>query len=388
MNWLLCGSCCSFLRDKGSAHFESDTPEQAGLEAVQERGQSLLSSTKTKVICSFRVDQEIITDISAMDLLHSHQALYLVEAIVAEACKIPIDSVRVTGITDKLFPNTQFLDDGSIIVQYAVVISIRIMFEISVEPMQDPCSVGASFVKQALIANTNSGSYFHCMNSCIPCVSSLADAEIVPVSAASIVGSRLDASITPEVSRQYFSNHGSVHDMSSTSNEEDRRKDEQCALDIIANYREAIMPSPDPVSQDHCEEAEEKDFEKQTNEIMSEANAFKPVGMGSGISKSAKLKRGGNMFRSRSKIDVEPSSSPSAYEAKRRGHLFLDSKSAKVETELPHKPPLIKPNVTINLSHSKLASLTMEIRNEQKKIHIDNVDRILNDRMSPIIGME
>jgi len=127
-----------------------------------------------------RAEQEIITEMQAADFLQHPHAIYLLEVMVAEACSAPVDDVCVTGVIDKLFPKSIFLEDGGILVQYALVVTYKIVVDIVALPSEDAMLKASTVVATALNGGTAGKlyEYLFTIQACISQLEGLSDAQI------------------------------------------------------------------------------------------------------------------------------------------------------------------------------------------------------------------
>ena len=187
--------------------------------------------------------QEIVTEMQAAEYLQHPHAIYLQEMLIAEACAVPLGVVCVTGVVDKLFPESIFLEDGGIIVQYALVISYRITIDIAALPTEDPKAVAVAFINEKLNGEQTGHryDYLFTMQACITQLSRLKDAQIQLVKV--INTAALTNADDPEVasilalatskSYKYYGNQNKTTDVSERCTLIQRRKEEEEAQALV-----------------------------------------------------------------------------------------------------------------------------------------------------------
>jgi len=192
--------------------------------------------------------QEIVTEMQAAEYLQHPHAIYLQEMLIAEACAVPLDVVCVTGVVDKLFPESIFLEDGGIIVQYALVINYRITIDIAALPTEDPKAVAVAFINEKLngaqTGHRYRYDYLFTMQACITQLSRLKDAQIqlVKVINTAALTNADDPEVTSTLtlatskSYKYYGNQGVLKDVSERCTLIQRRKEEEEARALVTAY--------------------------------------------------------------------------------------------------------------------------------------------------------
>jgi len=101
--------------DLGAGSGTSD----GGLEHIEGKHKALIDMKQT-----------IITDYAAADFLYHPETVLKFESYVSKACNVDITDVKIVGVTDKLLPNTTFNPDGSILIEYCIIIHYTIAIEV------------------------------------------------------------------------------------------------------------------------------------------------------------------------------------------------------------------------------------------------------------------
>jgi hypothetical protein len=190
--------------------------------------------------------QEIVTEMQAAEFLKHPHTIYLQEMLLAAACAVSVESVCVTGVVDKLFPKSIFLEDGGIIVQYAVVINYRITINITVLPTEDVHAAAVAFVNEALNGQqAGRYAYLFTMQACITRLSRLKDAQIqlvkvINMAALMRADDPEDASIplaqATSKSYVYYGNQNKITDLSERRTLTQRRKEEGEVTGVVDTY--------------------------------------------------------------------------------------------------------------------------------------------------------
>jgi hypothetical protein len=94
----------------------------------QKKKDAHASKNARQVLMQFKI--ELRTELSAHDLLYFPGMIRLLESCLARTCRVSTDDVCIGGITDKLFPKSVFLNDGRIVIEYAVVIESKVFVEV------------------------------------------------------------------------------------------------------------------------------------------------------------------------------------------------------------------------------------------------------------------
>ena len=221
------------------------TPQLSLGHALQMLNIKKPSVHATEYTAAVQAQQEILTEVHAADFLQHPHATYLLEYMVAKACAIPVSDVCVTGVTDKLFPKSTFLEDGGIIVHYAVIVTYKIVIDLTVLPTEDPLSKASALISTALDGGTAvRHDYFFTMQACIVQFPELNDAQIQlakVINTAVLVGKDVLPSAPVPLrrgkSRVYYWNHNRTVDIAAQHDNPDVfLKNEQEVKEVVAKY--------------------------------------------------------------------------------------------------------------------------------------------------------
>ncbi len=163
--------------------------------------------------------QTIITNVPAVDFLYHPDAVSTFESYVARACGIEVEGVKIVGVTDKLFPPMKFNADGTIHIEYSIIIHYTVCLDVD-NHSQDSADRSVAHIAQVLSSDTFSSG----MQSVMRQIPDLRASKAVSPDLPENAKLHIPGHESTKKSRKYFTNNKVMHDLSGVTSTSPRNE--------------------------------------------------------------------------------------------------------------------------------------------------------------------